>query len=141
MAFCPKCGAPVADGAAFCGSCGTSMTGAPSPATQASAGGMESNLAAALAYLWIVAIIFLFLEPYNKDRFIRFHCFQALFLGLGFIVLSIALNLIPFVGWALGSLLWLLYVVAAILTALKAYNQEMYKLPVIGDLAEQQAGR
>ena len=28
MAFCPKCGAPVEDGAPFCGNCGTN-TGAP----------------------------------------------------------------------------------------------------------------
>ncbi len=107
------------------------------PATQS--GGLQSNLAAALSYLWITAIIFLLLEPYNRDKFVRFHAFQALFLGIFSIVGHIALGMIPVIGWfVLGPLFSLLIFVAAIICAVKAYGNQEFKLPVIGDIASKQ---
>ncbi len=45
-----------------------------------------------LAYVTIIpAIIFLVLEPYNKNRFIRFHSFQSIFFCVALIALSVAL--------------------------------------------------
>ena len=115
------------------------MGGSPQ-ASPSSGGGMEPNLAGALAYLFIVAIIWLVMEPYNKDRFIRFHSFQSLFLGLGWFVISIVLSVIPILGWILLLFLPLVALGVAILCAYKAYNKEMFKLPFLGDLAEKQAG-
>ena len=101
-----------------------------------SSGGLESNVAGALAYLWIVAIIWLVLEPYNKDRFIRFHSFQSLAYGIIAFAVSILLGWIPIIGWLL-----LLGIVALwFVLVYKAFNKEMFKLPVIGDFAEKQAG-
>jgi uncharacterized membrane protein len=165
MAFCTKCGAQIQEGMAFCGSCGapagtTASGGAPpagapagsgaTPAAPAStSGGMASNVAGALAYLTIIpAIIFLVAEPYNKDRFVRFHSFQCLFLAAASFVVFFGLGLfamIPVLGWIVGILLIPLLGLAmfglVLFTMYKAYNNEKFMLPVIGKLAEQQAAR
>ncbi|HXE75489.1 MAG TPA: DUF4870 domain-containing protein [Candidatus Xenobia bacterium] len=116
------------------------MGQSPQTPASGSSGGMESNVAAALAYLWIVAIIWLVMEPYNKDRFIRFHSFQALILGIALIVIDIILSVIPIIGWILLIFMPLVTLALLIFCAYKAYNKEMFKLPVIGDFAEKQAG-
>lgn len=116
------------------------MGGSPQSSPSSGGGGMEPNLAGALAYLFIVAIIWLVMEPYNKDRFIRFHSFQSLFLGAVFFVVSIVLSVIPILGWILLLFLPLVALGLAILCAYKAYNKEMYKLPLLGDYAEKYAG-
>ena len=71
MAFCAKCGASLPEGANFYSSCGTTV-GAALP----SAGPLSSNVAALLSYvLWfITGIVFLMLEPYKKDKFVRLQC-------------------------------------------------------------------
>ena len=133
----------MADTASTCPACGKgsaqSVGGGAGVAPAAQSGGLQSNLAAALSYLWITAIIFLLLEPYNRDKFVRFHAFQALFLGIFSIVGHIALGMIPVIGWfVLGPLFSLLIFVAAIICAVKAYGNQEFKLPVIGDIASKQ---
>jgi len=106
-----------------------------------SGGGLSPNVAALLAYLlWIPAILWLVIEPYNKDRFIRFHSFQALFLGLAWLALGIVLTIIPSLVWLLLLLLPFAAIAAVIVCAYKAYKNEWFKIPVIGDIAEKQAG-
>jgi len=143
VAFCPTCGTQIADGA----SCPKCAAGAGHAASAPSAGGLTDNVAGALAYVTIIpAIVFLVVEPFNKKRFIRFHAFQCLFFAVAWTVLWIGLSIIahlPFLGWAtvliwplislVGFVIWLVLV-------LKAYQGQMFKLPVIGDMAEQQAG-
>ncbi|HWQ35727.1 MAG TPA: zinc-ribbon domain-containing protein [Blastocatellia bacterium] len=118
--------------------------------TPASGGGLQQNIAGLLCYItFIPAIIFLVIEPYNKNRFIRFHAFQCLFLTAASFIINIAfsifVNLLPgvlsFLVSLIGLLIPLIFLAIWILVIYKAYNNEMYKLPVIGDLAEQQAGR
>ena len=79
--------------------------------------GWPPNTAGALAYVTIIpAILFLVMEPYNKDRFIRFHSFQCLFfagsmfaLSIVIMILAFVLAFIPVVGWILDLLLWLTF--------------------------------
>jgi uncharacterized membrane protein len=142
MAFCPKCGTQVADGTAFCPSCGAGQGAGASSGVGGGvkAGGLESNVAGALAYLWLIAIVWLVLEPYNKDRFIRFHSFQAIGLGVVAFIVSFVLGFVPILGW-IASVFWGLAVFLAWLFCIfKAFNNEMFKLPVIGDFAQKQAG-
>jgi uncharacterized membrane protein len=145
VAFCSTCGTQIADGTS-CPKCagGAAQTaGTPTPA----AAGLTDNVAGALAYVTIIpAIVFLVLEPFNKKRFVRFHSFQCIFFTIAWIVIEIALSFIghiPFLGWA-TLLLWPLVGLAGfviwLVLILKAYQGQMFKLPVIGDMAEQQAG-
>jgi uncharacterized membrane protein len=109
-------------------------------------GGMTDNVAGMLAYFTIFAgIIFLALEPYNKSRFVRFHAWQCVFFNIGWIILWVVLRIVvhvPFFGW-LTVFLWPLVFLAGFITwlilILKANQGQMFKLPIVGDLAEKQA--
>ncbi len=159
MAFCPNCGTQ-ADGR-FCPKCGSPLPadsgGAPGttpaapPAAQLQSSGMTNNVASALCYLLglLTGILFLVLEPYNKDKTIRFHAFQSIFFHVALIAVGIVFSIlasiivhIPFFGW-LVILLWPIFGLACfalwVFLMYKAYNNEKFKLPIIGDLAEKQA--
>jgi len=112
---------------------------------------MTDNVAAALCYLLTIltGILFLVLEPYNKNKTIRFHAFQSIFFGVALIAVDIVLTIlasiivhIPFFGWLI-ILLWpvfgLVCLALWVFLMYKAYNNEKFKLPIIGDLAEKQA--
>jgi uncharacterized membrane protein len=141
MAFCNMCGTQIADGTTTCAACSNRA-----PAAPVSIGGMTDNVAGMLAYVTIIpAIVFLVVEPYNKNRFVRFHSFQNIFFHVAWFAMWIALSIvahIPFLGW-LTILIWPLIGLAGliiwIILLLKAYQGQMYKLPVIGDMAEKQA--
>jgi uncharacterized membrane protein len=146
MAFCSVCGAQTPDGSTVCPACSRSGAPAARPA-QAAAGGLTDNVAGMLAYVTIIpAIIFLVIEPYNKSRFVRFHSFQSIFFAVAWTVFWIALTfvgMIPVLGW-LTILIWPLLglggLVLWIILLLKANQGQMFKLPIIGDMAEKQAG-
>lgn len=145
MAFCSACGAQIADGTTTCAVCAGRVATAPSVA-QATAGGMADNVAGMLAYFTIIpAIVFLVIEPFNKNRFVRFHAWQSVFFNVAWIALWIALQIVvhvPFFGW-LTVLVWPLVMLGGfivwIVLVVKANQNQMFKLPVIGDLAEKQA--
>ncbi len=157
MASCRNCGAALSYGAAFCSSCGARVedgngTTPPGETAGLSLPGIAYNIAGLLCYiLWPVAcVFFLIFAPYNRDRFVRFHAFQAVFLGVAGIGIAIALlimtsilGLIPVVGWILGSLAWIVFAMGligvVILLMYKAYQGVQYRVPLIGDMAAQQA--
>ncbi|MDD2680186.1 MAG: DUF4870 domain-containing protein [Candidatus Omnitrophica bacterium] len=99
--------------------------------------GMEANLAALLSYLlgFITGIIFYSLEKENK--FVRFHAMQSIVAFASLFVLDIVLKLLPFVGWALASLLGILSIILWVILMFKAYQGEYFKLPFAGRIAEQ----
>jgi len=148
MAFCPNCGSQIPAGATSCPACaGAAASGGGTVVATAAPSGLTDNVAGALAYFTIIpAIIFLVLEPYNRKRFIRFHAFQCLFLFAACIAIGIAfmiVGMIPVVNLLLipiSVLVWLGVLVVVIICMLKAYQNQMFKLPVIGDMAEKQAG-
>jgi len=143
MPFCSSCGTQIAEGTT-CPKCAASASPSAGATT---APGLTDNVAGALAYVTIIpAIVFLVLEPYNRKRFIRFHSFQCIFFAIAWTVLWIILGIIghiPFLGWG-TVLLWPLVSLAGLIIwlilVLKAYQGQMFKLPVIGDMAEKQAG-
>lgn len=98
--------------------------------------GLEENVAGLLSYVlwWVTGIVFLILEKENK--FVRFHAMQSTITFLGFTVVSIIFNFIPFVGWIITPLISLLAVITWIVCMIKAYQGEKFKLPIIGDIAE-----
>ncbi len=170
MAFCPNCGSQVAG--RFCPNCGTDVGAAsaagsagatpnasmgqgsgyapPPPGTPIAAPGLTDNVASALCYLGgvVTGIIFLVLAPYNRNRTVRFHAFQSIFLTIGLIVLDILLAI--FTGllyaahlWFIAHMIWSIYPLAIFIGWLylmyAAYNNQRIVIPVIGPLAEKQA--
>jgi uncharacterized membrane protein len=155
MAFCAQCGAALTGGATFCGSCGA-VVGAAAPGAPAPAAGtaMASNVAGCLTYIlgFITGIIFLVIDPYKNDKFVRFHAFQSIFFNAALIAFWIVWTIISVVlsvvSWGvLGLLMTILGLVIFlgifaywIFLMYKAYNNERYMVPVIGKFAAQQAG-
>jgi uncharacterized membrane protein len=171
MAFCPNCGAQVTG--TFCPNCGSNVAAAQASGTAGATGtsagtagtasgsyvppgpppaavaGLTENVAGALCYLagLITGIIFLVIAPYNQNKFVRFHAFQAIFGHIAIIVLWIAYaivsGILAFVTHGLGLFLYplfgLLVFVLWLYMMYSAYNNRKVKLPVIGDLAERQA--
>ena len=101
--------------------------------------GMEQNLEGLLCYVlgWVTGIIFFIMEKDNK--FIRFHAMQSIIVfGAIFVVdiiLSILRVFIPFI-WILTLLLGIITFILWIVLMMKAYQGQMYKLPVAGDIAD-----
>jgi uncharacterized membrane protein len=147
MAFCNQCGTPISDGATICAACaGRAPQWQPGPQGQGQPQGLTDNTAGILAYITIIpAIIFLVMEPYNRNRYIRFHSFQCLFFAAALVVLHLALGVlsaIPFMvvlTVPLHALVSLGGFIVWIVLLVKASQGLMYKLPVIGDMAERQA--
>lgn len=154
MATCAKCGAETSEGALYCSVCGASLTSpGGSPPIDNGTSRLTSNLAAAISYLggFVTGILFLVIEPYNRDPFVRFHAYQSiLFCGsvlafwLVWALLSKLLVLITFGLFALmvpviGLLAFLGITVYWIFLMWKAFNQEKYLIPILGPAAERQA--
>src|SRR5687767_345937 len=154
MAFCANCGAEVHG--RFCAKCGTplaaagaSQTAPPTDAPYSQAGGLSTNVAGALCYVLglFTGILFLVLAPYNQNKFVRFHAFQSIFLHVAWIAFWIVDTIIsimlPFSLMFINTLLWLVVALGGlgvwIFCIVKAFNNERFKLPIIGDLAEKQA--
>ncbi|MBV9959793.1 MAG: DUF4870 domain-containing protein [Acidobacteria bacterium] len=115
-----------------------------------SAIGMDGNLTAALGYpIGLIAIIEVIIEKQN--RFARFHALQSLLLHVAwvvvFIVCAIFIGILTAISSVFGflSLLFLLlllvYLASLIFCAYKAYQGEMFKLPVVGDMADKFASK
>jgi len=113
---------------------------------------IPENVAGVIAYITFVpAVFFLFLKPFKRNPFVRFHSFQNLFLwvaGLACMVaggvLGAILQLIPFMRvlvFPFAGLLGLAWFFLWILLVVKAYRHEMFKLPYLGDLAEEWMNR
>src|ERR1044071_8295349 len=119
MAFCSSCGAEGQG--KFCPGCGRPMGGAAPASSSPPSGGsytagfsasapaaIEENVVAALCYLVgvLTGILFLVIEPYNRNPVIRFHAFQSIFSWIAAIVTGMVLSTVsyffvavPFVGW------------------------------------------
>ena len=111
---------------------------APGPRSFKSRTGLDSNLAAALAYALgpIGGIVFLLIE--KNDAFVRFHALQSIVTFTGIAVLHLVLRNLPVLSWMAGLPFMILTVVVWIVLMFKALNRERYKVPVLGDFVERQ---
>jgi len=163
---CPQCHAEIKDNVAFCPGCGRRMwvpgqpaskpapspvlahTPAEGPPEAIGPVGPKDNFIAAAAYLtFLPAIIFVLVEPFKRNRFVRFHSFQSIFLAAATIVAAIAMRilysvlaLIPGLGyllaWLTSTVVLLAWGILWILLLVKALQGETFRLPWIGNLAE-----
>ena len=97
---------------------------------------MEENIEGALCYIltWVTGLVFYLLE--KDSEFVRFHARQSIATFLPLTVLGFIVSWIPFLGWFLGGLIWLLTFILWLVLMIKAYQGEKFKLPIVGDIAE-----
>ena len=110
----------------------------------------QSNIIAALSYLlgFVTGLIFLYVEPYNQDEYVRFHARQS----IGFSVAWFAINVVvgvfiavlpQFLSVILNFLLTIVNIALAvywIVLMYKAYNGERYRIPELADIVDSIAG-
>lgn len=98
--------------------------------------GMQANIAGLLCYMigLISGIVFYLVEKNNK--FVRFHAMQSIVVFGFLFVLGTILPWIPVIGWILTPLLWIVTLVLWIVLMIKAFQGELFKLPIAGDIAE-----
>lgn len=121
-------------------SAGAGPAGAPSGAASSSGASgaavpeSSQHIAAALSYITPVAVLLLLIEPYKDLRFVRFHAFQSLF----YFVAAIVLQMIGSILGPLSLLITLAVVFVWFFVLVKAYQGEMFEIPIIGPLAAKQ---
>ena len=170
MSACQSCGAALADDTRFCQSCGSPAnlrTDVSAPALGKSAGvaempppgetgskTMDTNVVGALTYLagFVTGIVFLVLDPYKSNSFVRFHAFQSILFNLAWVAfwiiwMILSAVLTPLTAGVFGLIavpLMLIFTVAGfgiwIFLMYQAYQQKLFRLPIVGKFAAEQAG-
>lgn len=99
--------------------------------------GLDENVESILAYagIWLTGLIFLFIEKDNNH--VRFHAMQSVITFFSLFIISSLVLVIPVIGLLLSSLITFIGTILWLLLMYKAYNGELFKLPFIGDLAEE----
>jgi uncharacterized membrane protein len=161
MPFCPQCGTGVDASHQFCAKCGGRQPSAgsspggmggfaataPGPGFQSDfAGGLSNRHAALLCYIpmvgWIAAIVVLASERFRRETQVRFHAFQGLYLFVAWLMVEwvVSPSRFLFDDVPLYRLvthgLQLLVLFAWIFMMIKVSQDQTYKLPIIGELAE-----
>ena len=170
MSSCHSCGTALAEDTRFCQTCGSPTERPDGPSISAveklaavavmSPSGptgpqtMDTNVVGALTYLagFITGVIFLVLDPYKSNSFVRFHAFQSIFFNvawIGFWIVWMILSavLTPLTAGVFGLIalpLMLIFSLAGFgiwaFLMYQAYQQKLFKLPVVGKVAAQHAG-
>jgi uncharacterized membrane protein len=159
MSFCQSCGKSFNSGTPMCAYCGATTNqpaaaaAVPAPVA-ASTPGMSRTAAGALTYLagFITAIIFLVIDPYKGDPFVRFHAFQSLFFSivwigfwvvwtiLGIVLSTITKGLFFFIQTPIDLLLMLGGFILWAYLMYSASQGKTFRIPIIGGFAARQAG-
>ena len=144
MPFCSQCGNQVGATEAYCRRCGAGQPVGPatSPSGADPLAGIQPRTASILCYVpgigWIASIIVLASEKFRRDRAVRFHAFQGLYLFVAWLmedwVLRPMFRLAPdlHIHWIIEALL----VGMSVFMMVKAAHEEAYPLPLIGELAQ-----
>jgi uncharacterized membrane protein len=101
--------------------------------------GLPAHIAGIFCYLlgWISGLVFYLIE--QKSDFVRFHATQSIIVFGTLTIVSIVIQALPFLGQLVGALLSLLGLALWIILMIKAGRQERFKLPWVGDLADEYA--
>jgi len=108
---------------------------APQSGPSAGGQGLAPNVAGALSYVlgFITGVIFLII---SKDKFVRFHAMQSIIVSVLLWIVDYALGMF-FYRWFYFSGFYSLAVLALFIFLIyQAYQNKLFKLPVLGDLAE-----
>jgi uncharacterized membrane protein len=137
--FCPHCGVAISEAHNYCSHCGGTLR----PASHSSASLLPTNVAAGLCYLVgpVSGIVFLNIEPYRRDRLLRFHAWQSIYFGIAWLALAVFPSSFLSFLWIIVAPLSCAFFILWIILLVKSYQGEVFKLPILGELAQQQADR
>lgn len=146
MPFCSQCGKQVNDADVFCALCGTHQPVNAPPAPVDVLSGLSPHTASILCYVpwmgWIACVVVLAADKFRRDRVLRFHAFQGLYLFVAYLVDDVALRpmdhfMFPFLH--VSRLLQVVLLVASVYMMVKASQGAVCSLPLVGDLAHRSA--
>lgn len=154
MPFCTQCGHRVAEADIYCGCCGSKQrpdggAGAPGVPGRDCCHGISARTAALLCYIpvvgWIPALVVLASARFRPDAQTRFHAFQGLYLFVAWLMVDWVVKPLVRSGGYWFGLIPLVAALKAVLFAawiwmlVKVSQNENFKLPFLGDLAEKSA--
>lgn len=147
MAFCPKCGNQLPDGAQFCAACGNSLGAAPAPNAAPAYNPApayapapkpkkvlppdvaDNRWMAVMCYLSVLMFFPVVLK--RESEFVSYHINQ----GLALLLLTVAgtiCAIVPFLGWLVAVVVDIFAFVCAIMGIIHAAKGETAPLPLIG---------
>jgi len=146
MPYCNQCGNNVGNQDVFCASCGARQPDAK-PATDYLQA-VSPRTFSLLCYIpivgWVVSIVVLASARFRGDAKVRFHAFQGLYLFVTWLIVDWVLGpLLSFPGgWGpsfykvIPVLMKVAVFGAWVFMIIKTAQDETYKLPILGELAE-----
>jgi uncharacterized membrane protein len=101
--------------------------------------GMAENVASGLSYVltWLTGLIFFLVD---KRPEVRFHAMQSIAYGVIWTLIAVVRPYMPGPIGALFGLVLFAFFIGWIVLLIQGFQGRHFKLPVIGDFAEQQAG-
>jgi len=131
---CPSCNAQVPTGATTCPACHSAVAAQP------------NNVIAALTYLLglVTGVVFLYLEPYDRDEYVRFHARQSIAFSVAWFALNVIVGVfIAVLPRPLAGLLVFLQQIMNICLAIvwvylmyEAFVGKKFRLPILADWVE-----
>ncbi|RXZ83894.1 hypothetical protein EBB07_05580 [Paenibacillaceae bacterium] len=111
------------------------------PPLSKSSTGLDPKIAGLLCYLgiFVTGIIFLVME--KESRFVKLHALQSTIVFGAIFVINMILSAIPFIGWVASFILTPLSFILWVVMMLMALQGRWFKLPYVGDIAEQQVDK
>jgi uncharacterized membrane protein len=111
--------------------------------------GLDQNVAGLLCYIpipligLVSSLVWLGTEP-KSNRFVRFHAFQSLALTAVSLVTFFVLGVFRMIGLGfisslLSPIISVVLLATFVICMIQAGKNEMYKLPIVGDFAIEQA--
>src|SRR5215211_5137466 len=106
----------------------------------AAGSGMAENVASGLSYVltWLTGLIFYLVD---KRPEVRFHAIQSIVYGVLWTLIAVVRPYMPGPIGALFGIVLFAFFIGWIVLMIQGFQGKHFKLPVIGDFAEQQAGR
>jgi uncharacterized membrane protein len=107
---------------------------------QPASSGMAENVASGLSYVltWLTGLIFFFVD---KRPEVRFHAMQAIAYGVLWTLVGVVGPRLPGPLDLLFSLVWVAFLIGWVVLMIQGFQGRHFKLPVLGDFAEQQANQ
>ena len=148
MAFCVQCGSKVRDADRFCAKCGAAQPVSGRQSAPDLFANVSNRNASLLCYIpwfgWIAAIVVLASERFRRDSKVRFHAFQGLYIFVAWLTVEWVVSPALSIGFIMGShfhrlaadMLQLAVLAAWVIMLIKVSQDDTYKLPILGDLAE-----